>query len=63
MITLQELVKKLEETEWNTLEQIQSRQEACLARIVDHHSRYNPHLNDDWLIKDLQLKMLAHLWA
>jgi phenylacetate-CoA ligase len=43
MITLQELVKKLEETEWNTLEQIQSRQEACLARIVDHHSRYNPH--------------------
>ena len=43
MITLQELVAKLEESEWYTPEQIKIRQEACLARIVDHHRQYNPH--------------------
>jgi phenylacetate-CoA ligase len=43
MITLEELIKKLEESEWHTPEQIESRQTACLARIVDHHSQYNPH--------------------
>lgn len=43
MITLEELVKKLEESEWFTEEQIKSRQNACLARIVDHHSQWNPH--------------------
>lgn len=43
MITLEELVRKLEESEWFTPEQIASRQTACLARIVDHHSQHNPY--------------------
>ena len=43
MITLQELVKKLEESEQYTAEQITSRQNACLARVVDHHRQHNPH--------------------
>lgn len=40
-MTLEQISELLEESQWWTLEQIESRQAQALARIVDHHSQHN----------------------
>lgn len=40
-MTLEQIVELLEQSQWWTTEQIQSRQSLALTRIVEHHSLYN----------------------
>jgi phenylacetate-CoA ligase len=39
---IEQIVASLEQSQWWTREQIESRQQAALARIVAHHSEHNP---------------------
>lgn len=41
-MTLEQIVASLEESQWWTQEQIESRQQTALARVVAHHSLHNP---------------------
>ena len=40
-MTLEHIIALLEESQWWTREQLQSRQQASLARLVAHHSQHN----------------------
>jgi phenylacetate-CoA ligase len=39
---LEQIIASLEQSQWWTREQLESRQQAALARIVAHHSEHNP---------------------
>lgn len=39
---LEQIIASLEQSQWWTTEQLESRQQAALARIVAHHSEHNP---------------------
>jgi len=41
-MTLEQIVAGLEESQWWTQNQLQARQQSALARVVAHHSLYNP---------------------
>ena len=42
-MTLEQIVESLEQSQWWTTEQIASKQQILLARIVDHHSQHTEH--------------------
>ena len=42
-MTLEQIVESLEQSQWWTAEQIESRQQAALARLVSHHSQHTEH--------------------
>jgi phenylacetate-coenzyme A ligase PaaK-like adenylate-forming protein len=40
-MTLEQIVELLEQSQWWTPEQIESRQQNALARVISHHTEHN----------------------
>ena len=60
-MTLEQIVELLEESQWWTAEEMASKQQILLARIVNHHSQHTEHFKQRLLEQGLTLKDISTL--